>query len=62
MDLRTKIRLILDCVNMWQTSVEHNRPLRRLSFAGAVQRFDVVAPYLYLFCGTSKAVIVYKLL
>jgi hypothetical protein len=47
---------------MWQASVEHNRPLHRLSFAGTVQRFDVAAPYLYLFCGTSKAVMVYKLL
>jgi hypothetical protein len=47
---------------MWQASVEHNRPLHRLSFAGTVQRFDVAAPYLYLFYGTSKAVMVYKLL
>ena len=47
---------------MWQASAEHNRPLHRLSFAGAVQHFDVVAPYLYMFCGTSKAVTVYKLL
>jgi hypothetical protein len=47
---------------MWQASVEHNRALHRLSFAGTVQRFDVVIPYLYLFCGTSKAVMVYKLL
>lgn len=47
---------------MWQASVEHNRPLHRISFAGTVQRFDVAAPYLYLFFGTVKAVIVYKLL
>jgi Transposase DDE domain len=47
---------------MWQASLEHNRPLHRLSFAGTVQSFDVAAPYLYLFCGTSKAVMVYKLL
>ena len=32
---------------MWQASVEHNRPLHRLSFAGTVQRFDVAAPYLH---------------
>ena len=47
---------------MRQASVEHNQPLHRLSFAGTVQHFDVVAPYLYMFCGTSKAVMVYKLL
>jgi len=47
---------------MWQASVEHNIPLHKLSFAGTVQRFDVVAPYLYLFCGTRKAVTIYKLL
>jgi hypothetical protein len=47
---------------MWQASVEHNRPLHRLSFAGTVQRFNVVAPYLYLFFGTGKAVMIYKML
>ena len=47
---------------MWQASMEHNRPLHRLSFAGTVQRFDVAAPYLFLFCGTGKAVMIYKML
>jgi len=47
---------------MWQASMEHNIPLHKLSFAGTVQRFDVVAPYLYLFCGTGKAFMIYKLL
>jgi hypothetical protein len=27
-----------------------------------VQRFDVAAPYLYIYCGTSKAIMFYKLL
>jgi hypothetical protein len=49
-------------VLMWQAAQEHGRLLHRLSFAGSVQRFDVVAPYLYLFCGTAKAVMLYKLL
>jgi hypothetical protein len=47
---------------MWQASEEHDRPLHRLSFAGTVQRFDVMVPYLYLFCGTPKAVMLYRLL
>ena len=47
---------------MWQAAQEHHRPLHRLSFAGTVQRFDVMAPYLYLFCGTARADILYQLL
>jgi len=47
---------------MWQAAQEHDRPLHRLSFAGTVQRFNVVAPYLDLFCGTAKAVMLYRLL
>ncbi len=49
-------------VLMWQASQKHRRPLHRLSFAGTVQRFDVAAPYLYIYCGTSKAIMFYKLL
>jgi hypothetical protein len=47
---------------MWQAAEEHDRPLHRLSFAGSVQRLDVMIPYLYLFCGTPKAVMLYRLL
>jgi len=47
---------------MWQAAQEYDRPLHRLSFAGTVQRFNVVAPYLDLFCGTAKAVMLYRLL
>jgi hypothetical protein len=49
-------------VLMWQAAQEHSRSLHRLSFAGTVQHFDVIVPYLYLFCGTTKAVMLYKLL
>lgn len=47
---------------MWQAAQEHGRPLHRLSFAGTVQRLQVMAPYLCLFAGTSKATGLYKLL
>lgn len=40
---------------MWQAATEHGRPLHRLSFGGTLQRFDVVAPYLWMFAGTPKA-------
>ena len=47
---------------LWQASVTHGRPLHRLSFAGAVQRLDVMAPYLWLFAGTRRATRLYALL
>lgn len=47
---------------MWQAAETHHRPLHRLSFAGTMQRFEVMAPYLFLFCGTAKAVKLYNLL
>jgi len=47
---------------MWQPAAERGRPLHRLSFAGTMQRFDVVAPYLGLFAGTPKAALLYQLL
>lgn len=47
---------------MWQAAQEHHRPLHRLSFAGTMQRFQVVAPYLCLFRGTRPAVMMYQLL
>jgi hypothetical protein len=47
---------------MWQAVQEHQCPLHRLSFAGTLQRFEVVAPCLYLFCGTADAVMLYQLL
>jgi hypothetical protein len=49
-------------VLMWQAAQTHHRPLHRLSFAGTMQRFEVMAPYLYLFSGTDKAVRLYQLL
>ncbi len=47
---------------MWQAAQEHRRPLHRLSFAGTMQRFQVIAPYLCLFRGTAQAVTMYQLL
>jgi hypothetical protein len=47
---------------MWQAAQEHGRPLHRLSFAGTVQRLHAITPYLWLFAGTPKAVLLYKLL
>ncbi len=47
---------------MWQAAEAHHRPLHRLSFAGTMRRFEVMAPYLYLFSGTAKAVQLYQLL
>ena len=47
---------------MWQAAQEHDRPLHRLSFAGTMQRFQVVAPYLCLFAGTPRSVTMYRLL
>jgi hypothetical protein len=47
---------------MWQAATEHGRPLHRLSFAGTMQRFDVVGPYLCLFAGTPNAPTLYQLL
>jgi hypothetical protein len=46
----------------WQAAQEHGRPLHRLSFAGTMQRFQVIAPYLCLFRGTAQAVTMYPLL
>jgi hypothetical protein len=47
---------------MWQAASECDRPLHCLSFAGTMQRFDAIAPYLYLFAGTVKGVRLYRLL
>ncbi len=47
---------------MWQAAAKHDQPLHRLSFAGTVQRFDAVAPYLGLLAGTPKAARLYHLL
>lgn len=47
---------------MWQAAQEHDRPLHRLSFAGTMQHFHAVAPYLWLFAGTQKARRLYQLL
>jgi hypothetical protein len=47
---------------MWQAAEEHGRPLHRLSFAGTMQHFHAVAPYLLLFSGTPKGRRLYQLL
>jgi len=47
---------------MWQAAQEHGRPLHRLSFAGTMQRFQAIAPYLCLFRGTARATEMYQLL
>jgi len=47
---------------MWQAAREHNRPLHRLSFAGAVQHLNAVAPYLWLLAGTQRAKLLCQLL
>jgi hypothetical protein len=47
---------------MWQAAQKHGQPLHRLSFAGTLQQFHAVAPYLCLFAGTSQAPRLYQLL
>jgi hypothetical protein len=49
-------------VLMWQASRIHHRPLHRLSFAGTVQRFEVICPYLLLFSGPQHITVLCKLL
>jgi hypothetical protein len=45
---------------MWQAAQEHGRPLHRPSFAGTVQHLHAIAPYLWLFAGTSRAAQLHK--
>ena len=40
---------------MWQAAARHGRALHRLSFAGAVDRLNALAPYLWLFEGSERA-------
>jgi hypothetical protein len=47
---------------MWQAAAEHDRPLHRLSFAGTVDRLNVMGPYLWLFAGLPKSRQLYELL
>jgi len=47
---------------MWQAAREHGRSLHRLSFAGTMQRFEAIAPYLCLLGRTSQGVMMYRLL
>ncbi len=47
---------------MWQAAQTYHQPLHRLSFAGTLQRFHAVAPYLCLSAGTPQAVSLYQLL
>ncbi|MBM4028836.1 MAG: transposase [Planctomycetes bacterium] len=45
---------------MWQAAQAHEQPLHRLSFAGTLQRFQAVAPYLGLLAGTPEAAGLYQ--
>jgi Transposase DDE domain len=47
---------------MWQAAQKHGRPLHRLSFAGAVQHLNALAPYLWLYAGTDRSGVLYGLL
>ena len=47
---------------MWQAAQQHEQPLHRLSFAGTLQHFHALAPYLWLFAGTPQAARRYELL
>jgi hypothetical protein len=47
---------------MWQAAHEHGRSLHRLSFAGTMEHFHAMAPYLCLFRHRSQAVVLYRLL
>ncbi len=47
---------------MWQAAQEHGRFLHRLSFAGTMEHFHAVAPYLCLFRHRSQALVLYRLL
>ena len=47
---------------MWQAAQTYSQPLHRLSFAGTLQRFHAVAPYLCLFAGKPHAVQLHQLL
>ncbi|MHC4680660.1 MAG: IS4 family transposase, partial [Planctomycetota bacterium] len=49
-------------VLMLRASRTHHRPLHRLSFAGTVQRLEVICPYLLLFSGPQHITILCKLL
>lgn len=49
-------------VLMWQACQTHHRPMHRLSFAGTVQRFEAICPYLLLFSGTKRLTVLYQLL
>ncbi len=47
---------------MRQAAEQHGQALHRLSFAGTLQHFHTLAPYLCLFAGTSQAADLYRLL
>lgn len=47
---------------MWQAAEKHGCPLHRLSFAGTVAHLNALAPYLWLYAGTHRCVILYTLL
>ena len=47
---------------MWQAAAKHGRPLHRLSFAGTIDRLNVIEPYLQLFEGSDLEEQFYTLL
>jgi hypothetical protein len=47
---------------MWQAAAQHGRPLHRLSFAGTVDRLNVLEPYLFIYEGTDRAEHLYALM
>lgn len=47
---------------MWQAASQHHRPLHRLSFAGTVDRLNVLGPYLDLYAGEDRAEQIYTVL
>ncbi len=47
---------------MWQAAARHGRPLHRLSFAGTIDRLNVLEPYLELHEGGDRALRLYELL
>jgi hypothetical protein len=47
---------------MWQAAARHGAPLHRLSFAGTVDRLNVMRPYLWLLGGSERAERLYAVL
>jgi len=47
---------------MWEAATRHGRPLHRLSFAGTLDRLNILEPYLQLLEGSRRAEQLYQLL